>query len=717
MKESMSGSDTGPPPNALILVVDDDRMMRTFARDALEGVGLRVDEAADGSAAIARFEELGPSLVMLDVHMPGIDGYEVCRELRRLHPGAPTPILMVTSADDRESIERAYEVGATDFISKPINWDLLGHRVRYLLRASRTLEELRRSEDLLAKSQRLARLGSWEWNPETGEMRWSEETFRVFSLDPGAHPPDYDLFLHCVHPEDRGAVQEALAEAERSGKQFSFEHRLLCSGGTTLFVQQQGEAARSGRRNELWVGGTIQDVTEQARAQARIRYLANYDSLTGLPNRRLFREQLERAIRAAEARGHLVGLLFMDLDRFKLVNDSLGHSAGDELLKTVSERFRAHIRGSDVVSRVEPPDPVPEVSRLGGDEFTVLLSKISQPQDALDVARRILDSSRAPITVDGKELTMGVSIGIAVYPLDGRDAETIMKNADAAMYHAKELGGNSLQFFSPAINAEAMRNLTLECRLREALDRQELRLHYQPRIELGSRRITGVEALLRWKHPELGIVRPGEFIPLSEETGLIRPIGEWVLHTACAQNRAWQEAGYERVCVSVNVSSRQFEHFDLMSLVRRALQETGLAPSNLELELTESVLMEDAQGTARVLRELQEMGVHIALDDFGTGFSSLSYLRSLPLDVIKIDRCFVAGIPTEPRATGIATAVITLAHGLGLTVVAEGVESEEQAAFLEKAGCDEMQGFLFTRALPPDELAGLLPRQKDRRRR
>lgn len=705
MESSLAEAERSRP---LILVVDDDRMMREILRDALADGGFEVVAAASGDEGIARFRELRPSLMILDVEMPGTSGFDACREIRRVYPEDPTPIVMLTGTHDRAAIEEAYQAGATDFISKPLNADLLAHRVRYMLRSRGAVEDLRRSQDLLQRSQRLAKLGSWEWSPDTDEVVWSEETFRLLGLLPGSAVADYDLFFERVHPEDRERVESELEKARLSDKPFSFEHRLLLDGGRVVHVHQHVERGPAGPAEELRVIGTVQDVTDQALAKAKIRQLANYDDLTGLPNRRLFRKQLERAIRVAGGRGHQVGLLFMDLDNFKLVNDTLGHSTGDELLRTVAERFSLQVRGSDVVSRMQPSPDAPEVSRLGGDEFTVLLSKISEPTDARDVARRVLKASREPIIVDGQELKVGVSVGIAIYPQDGKDAETLMRNADAAMYQAKELGRGSVEFFSAEMNADALRNLALESRLREALGREELRLHYQPKIGLRDGRLRGFEALLRWHHPELGVVRPTEFIPLTEKTGLIVPLGEWVLRTACSQARAWEQGGFGRARVSVNVSTLQFQRVDMVELVGRTLADTGLAPEDLELELTEGLLIEDAEAVVGIFHAMREMGVRIALDDFGTGFSSLNYLRSLPLDVIKIDRCFVKDLPSEPRAAAIVKGVVELAHGFGLEVVAEGVEDDEQAAFLRDAGCDDAQGFLFHAALQPSDCERLL---------
>jgi len=388
--------------------------------------------------------------------------------------------------------------------------------------------------------------------------------------------------------------------------------------------------------------------------------------------------------------------MFLDLDRFKIINDTLGHPMGDRLLKGVAQRLRSCLREGDTVAR------------LGGDEFMVVLPAIAHAEDAARVGQRILDALSVPFNFEGHELHIGVSIGIALYPNDGKSAEALLKNADIAMYRAKEQGRNNYQFYTPALNDMAFERLTLENSLRRALERREFVVHYQPQVSLNTGQIVGMEALVRWRHPELGLVAPMKFIPVAEETGLIVPIGEWVLQMACAQNKAWQEAGFPPLRVTVNLSARFFRRKDLMETVARILKETGLDPDYLELELTEGTTMENAEATIRTLHELKEMGVHLSIDDFGTGYSSLSYLKRFPLATLKIDRLFVQDITTSSDGAVITLAIIAMAHSLGLKVIAEGVETEEQLAFLRAHRCDEMQGYLFSRPIPAEAFTQLL---------
>ncbi|MGI9539995.1 MAG: two-component system response regulator, partial [Miltoncostaeaceae bacterium] len=685
-----------------VLVVVGDPAVCETARETLAQEGYDVVTATNGYDGLRRYDETSPDLVLLEVDTPELDGLSTCRQLRR-RPRSSTPVLFMTDTDDRHSVDEAYRAGATDFIAKPLNPALLGHRVRYLLRASRNVAELRSSQDSLARAQRIAQVGNWECTEDLSSMVWSDETYRVFGAGPGAVAPSMQNFMRYVHPDDRERVRAGIWDALHVSKSLSIEHRLLRPDGSVRHVLQQGELVFDGR-SVTKLSATVQDVTEQRLAQQKIQRLANFDSLTGLSNRRLFRERLGRAIRAAQEKGHQTGLLYIDLDNFKRINDTLGHSAGDVLLKDISDRILENVRLSDVVGRVEEDeDPETAVSRLGGDEFTVLLAKIETEDDAGDVATRILEALQQPVSIEGHEVTSTGSIGIAIYPTDGDDVETLLKHADTALYHAKDLGRNTYQFFSQSMNQASVRRLTLETRLRAALENDGLELHYQPRLDLATSRMVSAEALLRWNDPELGKVPPKEFIPLAEDTGLIVQRCAWVFRTACARNRALQEAGYQPIRVSVNVSSCQFEQQDLCRMLSDVLDETHLEPSWVEIEITESLMLQDDEATALVLRDLKAMGIGIALDDFGTGYSSLSYLTRFPLDVLKMDRCFVRDIHQNHSAAGISAAVIQMAHSLGARVVAEGVDEQEQSRLLLEQGCDEVQGFLYSGALPAGE--------------
>jgi len=442
------------------------------------------------------------------------------------------------------------------------------------------------------------------------------------------------------------------------------------------------------------------DITEMRRYQAELEFQTNQDTLTGLANRNLLRDRLSQEIAYADRYGHPVWVVFVDLDHFKFVNDTLGHKAGDSLLKTVSERLQDAVRETDTVAR------------LGGDEFVLVLPERTDENMAMRVIQRIKDSVVMPFTVEDHEFFITCSIGMSVYPTDGKDAETLMKHADIAMYRAKEIGRNNSQFYTPAMNERALERLRLEGDLRAALEQDQFELHYQPQVDLRSGKIIGVEALIRWNHPEFGMVAPSRFISLAEETGLIVPIGAWVIRTACAQNKAWQRAGRGNLKMAVNLSARQFGQHDLVELIGLALAETKLEPQYLEIELTESMVMADVERAIEVLRKLNALGVQISIDDFGTGYSSLSYLKRFPIDILKIDQSFVRDITIDPDDAAIVASIISLAHSLRLQVIAEGVETAEQLDYLQGHDCDVMQGYHFSRPLPVDQLEQVLDEGK-----
>ncbi|MEW6108174.1 MAG: EAL domain-containing protein [Nitrospirota bacterium] len=456
------------------------------------------------------------------------------------------------------------------------------------------------------------------------------------------------------------------------------------------------------------------DISERKYAEEEIRYLAFYDSLTQLPNRSLFRELLKRTFSYAERYDQMFALLYIDLDNFKRINDTLGHHIGDQLLKVITESLLKSIRNSDYVARSEEEEIIDTVSRLGGDEFIILLHRLSDVQDAGIVAGRLLKDISRPFVLSGHNIYMTASIGISIFPFDGKDSDTLLKNSDMAMYHAKEKGKNNFQFYTESMNKTAFERLELENELRIGLEREEFLLYYQPKLDITRKKIVGMEALIRWKHQNKGLISPMQFIPIAEETGLIIQIGEWVLRTACIQNNVLQEEGFPPISVAVNLSSRQFEQENLIDIVKRALYDSGLDPRYLELEITESMIMKKPESAFATLNELKSMGIHISVDDFGTGYSSLSYLRQIPLNSLKIDRSFVKDIPENQDAIAIVKAIIALAHNLQLSVTAEGVETEKQLAFLLEHGCDEMQGYLWSPPLPFEKIKKLLDEKKQK---
>jgi diguanylate cyclase (GGDEF)-like protein len=564
-----------------VLIVDDDATLRAAVSATLESGEVETFEADCGERALHLSDELSPDLVVLDIRMPGLSGYDTCRELRRRPGGHDRIILVATGLDDLPSIEESYDAGATDFIAKPLNLVILGHRVRYLLRAYR----------------------------------------------------------------------------------------------------------------------------ERRAAQDRVARMALYDELTGLPNRAFLKRHLSYVVEQAKRTERSGAVLSLDLDGFKRINDTLGHAAGDTLLREVASRLEDCLRASDCVSRESSGGGGDAVARFGGDEFVVVLSDLESMEDAARVADRIIRLLSAPFEIGGQSLHIGCSVGIVPYPLDNDDPEVLLGNADAAMYEAKRRGAGRFQFYCSDMSRRARETLALETSLRRALSEEQFELHYQPKVCSRSRSVSAVEALLRWRHPERGLIPPMDFIPLAERTGLIVPIGDWVIRRACAQARAWSDQGLGELSVAVNVSTQQFRMREFPDTVREALESARLPAQRLELEITEATLMEDGREASAVLNQLRSIGVRVAIDDFGTGYSSLSYLRHLPVDTIKVDRSFVHDVTINEHSAAIATAILAMARALRLEAVAEGVETVEQLDFLVQRGCDTLQGYLFSRPLPVAELA------------
>ena len=480
------------------------------------------------------------------------------------------------------------------------------------------------------------------------------------------------------------------------GSVIGFESQIYRRDGSTIWISENSRAVFDAQGQITHYDGTVEDITDRKHYQARIEQQANYDDLTNLANRSLLKDRLRQGILTAESFGTQLAVIFVDLDHFKYINDSLGHQIGDQLLKVMAERLLSCVREWDTVAR------------LGGDEFVLIFNGHTTAEEVRIVAERVLRIIAEPWTTELGEFHVTSSVGVALFPEDGKDAETLLKNADAAMYRAKESGRNTLQFFTAELNARLTERLEMEQRLRRAVEHEHLLLHYQPRLDLVSGRILGVEALVRWQAPGEPLIPPGRFIPLAEETGLIVDIGRFVLNRACAQAVAWQSQGHPPLIVSVNVSPRQFRQDNFVDTVSAALRESGLAPQYLEIEITETMVMHDAPRMIRMLEELRQLGVQISVDDFGTGYSSLSYLRRFPVHRLKIDKSFVADVTDNAEDAAIVRTIITLGHNLGLKVVAEGVETAAQLEFLRSNGCDEMQGFYFSRPLPPAELAALL---------
>ena len=546
----------------IVVLADDDPSIRLMVRHVLESEDFDIVEASDGLEALKAVEKHHPALILLDAVMPGIDGFTTCQQIKD-KGYTDIPVMMITGLDDDASVERAYEVGAIDFITKPIKWAVLKHRVK--------------------------------------------------------------------------------------------------------------------------------SVVAKVIAERKVKLLAYRDTLTGLPNRLLFADRLEQAVVRSERTRTSMALMLIDIDDFKLVNDSFGHDAGDKLIKAVGDLISKSLRRADTIAR------------LGGDEFAVIIEGIDGPDDAISIADNLTTILEHNVRLDDQETYTSASIGIAVYPGDGKDARTLLKNSDTAMYRAKESGRHCFQFYKPEMSVSAMERLDLENSLKAAFENDEFLIHYQPVVDLHKNEVVGVEALLRWHHPEKGMIQPNDFVSVVEDCGLIVALGEWMINSVCKQVKLWHDAGLEKQNVSINLSPRQFKEQDLVTLFTQALAENGIEGSSLSVEVTERTLIDNIGEVEKTLKKLREMGVRILLDDFGTGYASLAYLKEFPVDVVKIDHVFIAGIPDNQDDSAIVDAIAGLTRGLKLALHAEGVENERQLNVLKGLGCQFAQGYYWSKPLPGNE--------------
>ena len=710
MTTSAESHDVGDRTRARVLLVDDDEVNLLLTAHALRERGFEIVEAASGEQALARLAEHSPDIVVLDALMPGLDGFQTCRILRGRSGLEALPVLMLTGLEDEASITRAYEAGATDFFVKSTQWSLLAGRLRHLLRASRTRNELERSKAKLARAQDLARMGSFDWRLGSGGPLFSDEGRRVLGVDPKA-PLSLRRALRLVPSEARAEVLGLLRQSLRHASALAADMPVALRDGKQRIVHLEAEPEFNEKGQLCGYSGFVQDVTDRRLAEDRIRHLAHFDTLTGLPNRTQLNLRAECALEHARRMGHQVAVLLIDLDRFKVINDTLGHAAGDELLMEVARRLRSSVRHSDKEIELSLDSMgsrshrmLEAIGRYGGDEFVALLPEVADERDAERVAHRVLELMKAPIIVGGQECFVTASVGIALFPRDGASVTDLMRASDVAMYAAKSQGPNSHSLYTPMLAGKGREKIELESALHKAIERDELVLHYQPKVDARSVSMVGVEALMRWRRNGV-LVPPAEFIPLAEETGLIVPLSEWAIREAARQARLWQGRFGFAESIAVNLPNRLFERVDLVEYIHQAVTRSGVPHRAIEIEITETGLMKRDSGNVHMtLHRLNEMGVEISIDDFGTGYSSLAYLTNMPISELKIDRSFVRELGLAPKSSDIVTAIVALARSLGLRVVAEGVETLRQMEVLHRLGCRLMQGFLFSRPLPPEEM-------------
>jgi diguanylate cyclase (GGDEF)-like protein len=692
-----------------ILLVEDDEddvvLIKSFILSGMKDRKVSIELASSFLEAIAYLDKTRYDICLFDYRLGQVNGVDLLRTMRAT--GITTPVIFLTGQGDEEVAVEAMKAGATDYLIKAkLSSDLLCKSIRYVMELQKKEEALREGEELntliLNSLTSLIAVLDKEGNILTINKTWEQFASEHGNSFPSWAEVGVNYLKVCQQASEAGidGARKALAGIQAvlngSQTQFTLEYSFRSSGKELWFLMRVTRLA--GKQGRVVVIHT--DITERKQAEDTIRHLAYHDALTGLPNRTLFSDRIALAMAQAHRNGHKLAVMFMDLDRFKIINDTLGHSIGDKLLQEVARRLVDCLREGDTVAR------------LGGDEFLVLLPKVDHVEDVAKMAERILEIFKIPFRLDNYEPFISSSIGIALYPDDGDNVRTLLKNADIALNRAKAQGRNIYQFYTPTMNARAFERMMLESGLRRALEQEEFVIYYQPQISLHTGHIIGMEALLHWQHPDLGLIPPMKFIPLAEDTGLIVQLGEWVLRTACAQNKAWQQAGFPSLCVSVNLSSRLFKQQNLIQSIDRILKETKLDPNYLDLELTEGTAMENAELAIATLRELKKIGVRLSMDDFGTGYSSLSYLKRFPIDRLKIDRSFVLNITVNPDDAAIAMLIINMAHNLNLKVIAEGVETEEQLAFLRLHHCDEIQGFIFSQPVPAKVFTKLLEEKR-----
>ena len=685
-----------------ILVVDDDPVIGLLVGERLEPDGYRVTVARDGSGGLELAQRQPPDLVLLDVNLPDLDGFEVCRRIRSAPWGQHLPVMMLTAMDDVASVERSFREGASDFFTKPVNWPLLAHRVSFLLRAADSLEALRRSEERYALAARGANDGLWDWDLSSGKVYYSPRWLEMLGLDQGGVAPESASWLERIPNDDREQVQHALrAHFDGQVSHFECEYRIRCGDGSLRWMLGRGLAVFDENATPVRMAGSQTDVTERKLAELKLAHDALHDALTGLPNRILFMDRLQHALdRAQREKKFGFALLFLDLDRFKWVNDSLGHLQGDRLLGKVAEHLRSAMRTNDTLAR------------FGGDEFTVLCDGCISPTAIFQSVTRLLDAVSQPLALGGDTLIVNASIGLALSTSGYTRAEDMLRDADTAMYRAKEKGRGRYEIFDDGMRRRVVDLLQIESDLNGAAERGELRLYYQPIVEAGTGGLLGFEALLRWQHPQRGLLRPTDFLNVAEETGQILAIGRWVIREAARQLVQWRRSPMSANTwyVSVNLSASEVKDAELPALVERVLKEQGLKPADLRLELTESVLLHDGSIATENLRRLHELGIKLCIDDFGTGYSSFSYLHRHPFDVLKIDSSFMHSLSHSHGRREILRAIVAMAHNLGMTVVAEGVENRHDAVQLPALHCDSVQGHLFSEPFAAEGLEDYLSR-------
>ncbi|MGC9386359.1 MAG: two-component system response regulator [Hydrogenovibrio sp.] len=681
----------------LILVVEDDPVTRLTLCKVLAKSGFEVMEASNGQDGFSLFIEQAPDLILMDVMMPVMDGYAATQAIRNYEKDRAVPILMLTALHDISSIDQAFEIGATDFITKPINWSLLSQRVKYAIKSSLIEDQLRISQSQLMYAQKLAKLGYWEWDAASDRVTGSSSAFELFGI-PNQADVTLEQFFSNIIPKDLPLIQQAIADATQGYNDIQVSFRVLHHDGSMSHIDCLGEIRFDAGNTIEKITGSAQDISRLHKAESLIDYQASHDKLTDLANRSFFNKTLTTFIKEAHANKYSATLI-LDIDRFKKINDNLGQENGDALLRTVAQRLKKVTREDDFVAR------------LGSDEFAILIKNAEDITELNLSLRRIFHDISKPFIIREQELFVTFSIGVSILRQDGHKAGELIAHANIARSEAKRQGGNQFLFYQTEMNAESKEQLLLENDLRKALDRNEIEVYFQPQVDGKTLKPYGAEALVRWHHPSEGLISPAVFIPMAENNGMIVEIGHYVLQTAVKEAEKWHHQGL-KIKIGVNLSGRQFSSSNLMKDVQDVLQHTRLPAQYLDLEITESLAMSNADHNISILKGLKAMGVSLSIDDFGTGYSSLAYLQSFPIDAIKIDRSFINNLDTQ-EGQAIVRTILAMAESLKLKVVAEGIEDEFHVSFLQNKNCDVFQGFKFGKPMPASDFQQYLKHQHD----
>lgn len=679
-----------------ILVIDDDADFRTELCQGLQAAGFHWAESAVDASLLSHARAQKPDLILINAEMQAADAFAACRQLRQDPLLSPLPIVMITRRDGVQSAQNAYAAGANGFAAQPVNLPLLVEQIRFFLRAADHAAQLRENQARLYSAQRMAKLGYWRWSAASDVFEPSERLTKICGVPAQHFATGLHSFIAMLHSEDQQSVKDAIEAALHSRESSTMEYRLVGGREQALQIRQVVEVGID-KSGQATVFGTMQDITQLRNNEDRIRQLAYYDPLTALASRSYLLQRIEESIKSARRRDQAFSLMFMDLDGFKDVNDSLGHDIGDQLLVTIATRLRGSLRETDFIAR------------LGGDEFCVLLDSIKDSYNIVHAAERCLIGIEKPVDLGSQWVRPRMSIGIANFPEDGDSSQSLLKAADSAMYAAKRQGKHRYAFYDPEMTRLSEQRLSLATELRDAFLRREFVVYYQPLIDIKTGVVHSMEALVRWQHPQRGLVPPNKFIPELEQIGLIGELGEFVLRDACEQVARWRREGLPPVKLSVNISPDHFRSAGLTAMVSALLKQTGLSPETLLLEVTESVAQYHDEALA-TFKQLKGIGVNIAIDDFGTGYSSLGSLKFLPIDCLKVDRAFVRDMLTDNKDSILLGTIFGLAHALNFSVVAEGVESQEQVQVLHSLGCDFAQGYFFSKPVPAREAAELLSR-------